>query len=137
PPARPTVAPDLPIDLDSTFVVALQNASPLIAIVPSHGTATETFALSVPDAPPFFDNVSQNEGNVGTTPFTFTISLSAPTFQPVTVDYATASGGAHPATAGSRCNGGTDYLSQSGTATIPANQTSTPATGTLCPHLTH
>jgi hypothetical protein len=58
------------------------------------------------------------EGNSGTTAFVFTVSLSAPSNQTVSVYYATADGSA---TAGS------DYQSASGTLTIPAGQT----TGTI------
>jgi hypothetical protein len=56
-----------------------------------------------------------NEGNTGTRPITFTVSLSAPYDVPVTISYATANG---TATAGS------DYQASSGTLTIPAGQTS-------------
>src|SRR5438874_1923354 len=55
------------------------------------------------------------EGNTGTRPATFTVILSEPSNQTVTVNYATANG---TATAGS------DYQSASGTLTILAGQTS-------------
>jgi len=58
------------------------------------------------------------EGNTGTALAVFTVTLSAPSAQPVTVQYATATG---TATAGS------DYQARSGTLTIPAGQT----TGTI------
>jgi hypothetical protein len=58
------------------------------------------------------------EGNAGTRAATFAVSLSAPSAQPVTVQYATADG---TGTAGS------DYQAGSGTLTIPAGQT----TGTI------
>jgi len=38
------------------------------------------------------DNVSQPEGNSGTTNFVFTVTLSAPSGQTVTVNYTTADG---------------------------------------------
>jgi hypothetical protein len=56
------------------------------------------------------------EGSGGTTPLTFTVSLSAVSGQTVTVQYATQNG---TATAGS------DYQAVTGTATIPAGSTST------------
>src|SRR5262249_7258399 len=59
--------------------------------------------------------VTTVEGNTGTTAFVFTVSLSAPSNQAVSVNYATADG---TATAGS------DYQATSGTLTIPAGQTS-------------
>jgi hypothetical protein len=58
------------------------------------------------------------EGNAGTVPAAFTVTLSAPSAQPVTVQYVTADGSA---TAGS------DYQTASGTLIIPAGQT----TGTI------
>jgi hypothetical protein len=59
--------------------------------------------------------VSSLEGNSDTTAFVFTVSLSAPSDQTVSVNYATADGSA---TAGSDCQ------AASGTLTIPAGQTS-------------
>ena len=55
------------------------------------------------------------EGNSGTTPFTFTVSLSAAYDLPVTVNYATADGSA---------NAGTDYAAASGTVTFAPGQMS-------------
>jgi hypothetical protein len=63
-------------------------------------------------------DVSVTEGNSGTRNAVFTLSLSNPSSQSVTVNYATADGSA---TAGS------DYQAASGTLTIPAGQT----TGTI------
>jgi hypothetical protein len=60
-------------------------------------------------------DVSILEGNSGTTAFVFTVNLSAPSGQPVTVNYATADGSA---------TSGNDYTAASGTLTIPAGQTS-------------
>lgn len=55
-----------------------------------------------------------NEGNVGTTPLVFTMTLSAASTDPVTVDYATVSG---TATAGS------DFLAVSGTLSFAPGET--------------
>jgi hypothetical protein len=63
-------------------------------------------------------DVTITEGNTGTRAATFTVTLSAPSNQPVTVAYATANG---TATAGG------DYSATSGMLTIPAGQT----TGTI------
>jgi hypothetical protein len=57
------------------------------------------------------------EGNAGTTNATFTVSLSGPSGQTVTVNYATAAG---TATAGN------DYVTASGNVTFTAGQTSRP-----------
>ena len=59
-------------------------------------------------------NVTQAEGNSGLTPFNFTVTLSAPSAQTVTVNYATADG---TATAPG------DYASASGVVTFTPGQT--------------
>jgi len=61
------------------------------------------------------DDVSLFEGNVGTTPATFTVSLSEPTTATVTVDFATADGTATLAD--------NDYQSNSGTLTFSPGDT--------------
>jgi uncharacterized repeat protein (TIGR01451 family) len=61
------------------------------------------------------NDASVLEGNSGTTNTLFTVSLSAPSVQPVTVDYTTSNGSA---TAGS------DYEVRFGTVTFPSGQTS-------------
>src|SRR5206468_2428704 len=61
-------------------------------------------------------NVAANEGNGGTTPFTFTVSLSNASYQTVTVQYATADGTATTAD--------NDYVAASGTVTFAPGQTS-------------
>ena len=63
-------------------------------------------------------DVSRAEGNAGTTPFTFTVSLSAPSAQAVQVNYTTAGG-----SAGSS-GGNRDFHATSGTIQFPAGQTS-------------
>src|SRR5207248_2119772 len=60
-------------------------------------------------------SVSHNEGNSSTTAYVFTISLSNPADQPITVDYSTADASALS---------GSDYASASGTLTFTAGQTS-------------
>ncbi len=57
-----------------------------------------------------------NEGNEGTTPFQFTVNLSAPSAQLVTVDFATADGTATTADS--------DYLAVSGALSFAPGQTS-------------
>jgi hypothetical protein len=65
------------------------------------------------------NNVSTTEGNSGTTPATFTVTLSPTSTQTVTVSYATANG---TATAGS------DYVSKSGTLTFTSGTATQPLT---------
>ena len=68
------------------------------------------------------DDVTGPEGQEGTSPFTFTITLSEAVAGDVTVDYATADG---TATGGAMPGEGIDYTTASGTATIMAGETTT------------
>ncbi len=98
---------DTAFETDETFLVTLTNASGgTILDGVGQGTITNDDAqptLSIGD-------VSLDEGNSGTTPFTFTVTLSAAAGLPVTVNYATTAGGT--ATAGS------DYTAASGMLTF-------------------
>ncbi len=80
-------------------------------------TAVEEAAVDAP--PPVVSlapaGLNVTEGNSASTNATFTVTLSAPSAQPVTVQYATANG---TATAGS------DYAGATGTVTFPAGSTS-------------
>ena len=67
----------------------------------------------------FINSVSQPEGNSGTTPLAFTVSLSGAYDLPVTVNYATADGSAAA---------GTDYAAASGTLVFAPGQTEKPVT---------
>src|SRR5207245_7045691 len=60
------------------------------------------------------NDVSHTEGNSGTTAFTFTVSLSAPPLQTVTVSYATADGTG----ASAAYTVDNDYVAASGTLTF-------------------
>jgi hypothetical protein len=61
-------------------------------------------------------NFSKKEGNVGTTTFSFSVTLSATAVSPVTVNYATANGTAIAPG---------DYLPTSGTLTFPIGTSAT------------
>ncbi|HUD40841.1 MAG TPA: IPTL-CTERM sorting domain-containing protein [Dokdonella sp.] len=107
-----TVTPtaDAAIEPDETVIVTLTASAAYT--VGSPGAATATIVND--DSPSLsINDVSQAEGNAGTTSFTFTVSLSQPAGPGgVTFDVATADG---TATAGS------DYVARSLTAqTIPA-----------------
>src|SRR6185369_15862123 len=60
------------------------------------------------------------EPSSGTTQMLFAVNLSTPTAQTITVDYATAAGGATPATSGTCGNAGVDYQPTTGTLTFNA-----------------
>jgi uncharacterized repeat protein (TIGR01451 family) len=95
---------------DETVLLTLTNPS---AWELGNGTATLTIVDN--DAAPsvVLDDVQVAEGDSGTTPMTFEVTLSAVSGLTVTVDYDTANG---TATAGS------DYTAASGTLVIPAGQ---------------
>jgi chitinase len=79
--------------------------------------STGDYSLQLSLAPTLtIDNVSHNEGNAGTTAYTFTVTLSSPiAITSVTVHYATADGSASTADG--------DYSAASGTLTFAPNQT--------------
>src|SRR2546423_1474394 len=70
------------------FVILSEPTSAPLA----HGQALAP--ISTDHAPPTItiNDVARTEGNTGPTPFVFTVTLSNPSYQPVTVHYATADG---------------------------------------------
>ncbi len=103
---------DLVFEAAETFFVNL--SSPTGATI-ADGQGLGTIANDDP-APTFtIDNVSQAEGDSGTTVFTFTVSKAGATELPATVDFATANGmAAQPG----------DYASAGGTLTFAPGETS-------------
>jgi CSLREA domain-containing protein len=106
------VVGDTTNEANETFTVQL--STPANASI-TDGSATGTItnddgipALSIGD-------VSQAEGNSGTTSFTFDVTLSAASGQTVTIDYATSNGSAIA---------GIDYAATSGTLTFAPGVTS-------------
>ena len=100
---------DSTVEPDETFLVTL-SAPTNATINNAQGTGTivnDDAAVVVPTLS--INNVSQNEGNSGVTPFVFSVSLSVASAATVTVNYATSDGSA---TAGS------DYNPASGTLTF-------------------
>ncbi len=102
---------DTTVEPDETFLVTL--SAPVNATIGAgQGIGTGTIvnddaAVVLPTLS--INNVAQNEGNSGLTPFVFTVTLSAASATAVTVNYATSDGSA---TAGS------DYNAASGTLTF-------------------
>jgi hypothetical protein len=95
---------------DETFYVNLSN--------PTNGTIADGQGMGfIYDDEPhiYISDVYAAEGNFGTTTFDFTVTLSTASDIPVTVGFATADGSAVA---------GSDYVTASGTLTIPAGQTS-------------
>ena len=111
-PVNVTVTGDAMPEANETFTLNLTD--PINAgILDGQGVGTilnddQIPTISITDA-------QGNEGNNGTTAFTFTVSLSAPSGSPVTVQFATANGSA--------TTGNKDYTAASGTLTFTAGET--------------
>ena len=106
---------------DETFTVTLVSAAGVTLAAPSQATVTihdtdPVPALSVSD-------VAAVEGDAGGTPFTFTVSLSNPSFQTITAGFSTADSTATTADH--------DYVAASGTVTFPPGATSEPVAVTV------
>ena len=83
---------DTTFEGNETLTVTLSSPSAGTSI--GQGTATGTITNDDTQPAIAIDDVSQNEGNAGTTTFTFTLTLSNPSSQIVTVVADTADGGA-------------------------------------------
>ena len=106
------VTGDLFFESDETFTVDLS--------APTNSTITDNQALGTiqnDDGQPtiIIDDVTQVEGNAGTTNFVFTVTLSGPAGAPVTVNYTT-----NPGTA----TEGVDYADSTGMLTFVPGDTS-------------
>ena len=106
-----TVNGDVVDEANETFGITLSNPGNA-TIGDGSGVAT----ITDDDAAPTLsvDDVTVVEGNVGTSTATFTVSLSSLSANPVTFNWATASGSA---------TAGTDYVAASGSRTIAAGST--------------
>ena len=77
-------------------------------------------------------DASVAEGDAGTGILTFTVTLTPPSSQTVTVPFSTASGTTTPATGGAACTANVDYLAANGTLTFQPLDTSETVTVTVC-----
>jgi hypothetical protein len=96
---------------DETFTLALGNA---VNATISDGTGVGTIVDNDPPPSVSIGNATVTEGNSGSTPATFTVTLSTASGQTVTVDWST-----HDGTAAA----GSDYTAASGTVTFAAGTT--------------
>ncbi len=100
----------------ATFPIGLAAGAMVTATATDPGGNTSEFSRAIAQSLGVaIDDVTQDEGNGLVTGFTFTVSLSQATNQPVSVDFATLDGSA---TAGS------DYTAANGTLTFAAGETS-------------
>lgn len=108
------IADDAVFEGPETFNVALDTV-----VGATLGTSAAVVTIADNDSAPAIsiDNQGVAEGDAGNTPATFTVSLSNPTTQTVTVDFGTA---------GVEATGGTDYAETSGTLTFDPLVTSQP-----------
>jgi len=101
-----TVMGDTKIEPDETFSINLSS--------PTNATINKAQGVGTiinDDLPSIaINNVSQTEGNSGTTPFNFTVSLSNPFSQTISVQYATSDGTATVADNDYQSTGGTLYF---------------------------
>ncbi len=106
-----TVNGDVLDEVDENFGVTLSNPSNAVI-----GDGSGLGTISDDDPVPFLsvNDVSVNEGNVGTTTATFTVTLSAASAKTVTLDWTTAAGSA---------TAGVDYVAGTGSRTILAGST--------------
>jgi Calx-beta domain len=103
-----TVHGDVTYENDETFTLALSDPTgATIDVDTAAGTITND------DAPPALaiGDVSKDEGNSGTTAFTFTVTKTGSTALPASASWATGGGDATP---------GSDYLGNTGTVNFPA-----------------
>ena len=106
---------DTVVESNETFTVKLSGATNA-TIADTQGVATITNDDITPGLPQLsINDVTKTEGDSGTTNATFTVRLSAPSTQTITVNFATANGTAIA---------GSDYTSKSGTLTFTPGQTS-------------
>jgi hypothetical protein len=105
---------DRTFEADETFVV---NLNSVINATVGSGQGTGTILNDDPQPAISINDVSGLEGNSGTTPFVFTVSLSNPSSQTITVDFATAA---------SSATEGNDYQAAGGTLSFdPGDLTKT------------
>jgi probable HAF family extracellular repeat protein len=99
----------------------INNAGQIVGYASGGGRTHAILLTPVEEGTPTVGvgDVTVTEGNAGTTNAVFTVTLSAPAGQDVTVNFTTGGG---TATAGA------DYVAQSGTVTIPAGQTTAAVT---------
>ncbi len=115
---------------NETVIMTVTSGTGYTAGSPSVATGT----ITDDDDPPSIsiNNVTQSEGNSGTSSFVFTVSLSKAAETPVTLDYMISAGSTNPATGGALCAAGLDFENKSGTITFDPSDTSKQVSIVVC-----
>jgi hypothetical protein len=109
------VVGDNTYEADQTFTATVTSDD--VPLRTANASVTATGTILNDDAIPtvIVSSTAQNEGNIGNTPITITITLSNPSFEDITVSYTT--------TDGTALVSDSDYLATSGSVTILAGTT--------------
>ncbi len=117
------VAGDTAVEANESFLVSLQNPSSgtlLGTAVSATGTILNDDTAPVPSLSVAATNASLNEGNTGTTAFTFTVTRAGDTTGSSTASYAVTGSGANPTSANDFAGG----AFSTGTVSFAAGETS-------------
>jgi hypothetical protein len=118
-PVNVTVNGDTTFEANETFFVNLSNVNANATILDGQGVGTiqndDLVAIDALDG-------RAAEPPSGTSQLLFTVALSAPAPSAISVNYATADGGATPAMGGAVCGGAVDYESTSGSLNFAAGE---------------
>ncbi|UTG92986.1 Calx-beta domain-containing protein [Geobacter sulfurreducens] len=106
------------VEADESFTITLSNAAGGAIITGSAGSTIANDDSTIAIAA---DSAVKNEGNSGTTAYTFTITRTGYLGEAETVEYSVAGSGAHPAD-------GTDFNGTTGTLTLAAGEATTTLT---------
>jgi uncharacterized repeat protein (TIGR01451 family) len=121
-PTNIAITPDTVFEGNENFTVTL-SAPTCFATLGANSTDTITIVDDDLQPTISINSVSANEGNAGTTPFNFTVSLSNASTQTITVNYTTADNTATVAAVGP---GNPDYSLATGSVTFLPGEVSKP-----------
>ena len=120
---------DTKFELNDQFFVDLSGATNA-SILDNQGVGTITNDDPQPSIS--INSIAQAEGDSSQANLTFTVTLSNPSYQTITVNYATANGVTNPATGAAACGAGIDYVTTSGGLTFNPGETSKPVDVPVC-----